>query len=141
MTNSRSWIRVRIIATSFYLMLAFGGLSCGCAPRPFVTSISPNSATAGSGQFLLTVNGNDFRRNSLVSWNGSLRVTTFVNSHQLQAGITAADIARPGSLLVLVFNPSESSGTSVSGAISMGGIITPGSAGKDSNAVPFTINQ
>jgi hypothetical protein len=31
----------------------------------------PNSATAGGSQFLLTVDGNDFRHDSLVSWNGS----------------------------------------------------------------------
>lgn len=68
------------------ISLAFGCLSCGvCAPRPFITSISPNNATAAGNQFVLTVNGNDFRRDSLVSWNGSFRVTTFVSTHQLEA--------------------------------------------------------
>ena len=83
------------------LALALGGLSCGtCGLRPFISSISPNSTPAGSNQFLLTINGSDFRRDSLVSWNGSFRVTSFLSSHRLAAGITAADIARPGAVLV-----------------------------------------
>jgi len=64
------------------IVLAAGFLSCGaCAPKPFINSFSPNDATAGGNQFLLTVNGSDFRRDSIVSWNGSLRVTTFVSVH------------------------------------------------------------
>ncbi len=131
------------IARSFrlYLLtisLAFGCLSCGvCAPRPFITSISPNSAIAGGNQFVLTVNGNDFRCDSLVSWNGFFGVTTFVSSHQLGAAITAADIAQPGMVLVFVFNPPETNTPSFSGAIGMGTITR--CSGKDSNAVSFTV--
>src|SRR5881396_3498734 len=119
------------IARSFrlYLLtisLAFGCLSCGvCAPRPFITSISPNSAIAGGNQFVLTVNGNDFRCDSLVS------------SHQLGAAITAADIAQPGMVLVFVFNPPETNTPSFSGAIGVGTITR--CSGKDSNAVSFTV--
>src|SRR5207244_5961207 len=107
------------IARSFrlYLLtisLAFGCLSCGvCAPRPFITSISANSAIAGGNQFVLTVNGNDFRRDSLVSWNGSFGVTTFVSSHQLGAAITVAEIAQPGMVLVFVFHQPEAGRPSV----------------------------
>ena len=86
---------------------------------------------------MLTVSGSDFRHDSSVSWNGSLRATTFVSSHQLKAAVTAADIAQPGMVLVLVFNPPETSTTSVSGAIGMGTITT--CSGKDSNALSFTI--
>ncbi len=119
--------------------LALGGLSCGtCNPRPFVSSISPNTTPAGGNQFLLTVNGGNFRRDSLVSLNGSFRVTSFLSSHQLAAAITAADIATPGSVLVLVFNPPSGNTTSVSGAI--GNTFVMGCTGKDSNAVPFTIS-
>ena len=85
---------------------------------------------------MLTVNGSDFRRDSSVSWNGSLRATTFVSSHQLKA-VMAADIAQPGMVLVLVFNPPQTSTTSVSGAIGTGAITSCG--GKDSNTVSFTI--
>jgi IPT/TIG domain len=56
-----------------------------CPPAPSVTSLSPASATAGGSQFLLTVNGDDFRRDSAVNWNGSFVVTSFANTHQLFA--------------------------------------------------------
>jgi hypothetical protein len=81
-------------------------LSCGtCPPFPSVTSISPSSATAGGSQFLLTLNGNDFRHESVVNWNGSFVVTTFVSTHQLFAVIPAADIAQPVTAVVFVVNP------------------------------------
>ena len=121
------------------IALALGGLSCGtCNPRPFMSSIAPNTATAGGNQFLLTVNGGNFRRDSLVSWNGSFRVTSFLSNHQLEAAITTADIATPGSVLVLLFNPPSGNTTSVSGAI--GNTFVMGCIGKDSNAVAFTIS-
>ena len=120
------------------IVLAVGNLSCGtCVPRPMVSTISPDSATAGGNQFVLTINGSDFRRDSSVSWNGSFRTTSFVSTHQLVATITATDIAQPGMLLVLVFNPPERSTTSVSGAIGMNSVTV--CSGKNSNAVPFTI--
>jgi hypothetical protein len=63
MTNSRPGSRAWEATTPLYVMmifLVFGCLSCGCAPRPFITSVSPDSATAGSSQFLLTVNATTF---------------------------------------------------------------------------------
>jgi hypothetical protein len=115
-------------------------LSCGtCPAAPSITSISPNSATAGGIQFLLTVNGNDFRRDSVLSWNGSLRVTSFVSSHELVAAITATNIAQPGTVLVFVFNPLQGGVTSVSGAI--GAMSTTTCSGKNSNATSFTIKS
>ena len=113
--------------------------SCGiCSPSPFISSASPSNTPAGGNQFVLTVNGSDFRHDSSVSWNGSLRVTTFVSSHQLKATITVADIAQPGMVLVLVFNPPQTSTTSVSGAIGMGSMSS--CSGKNSNSVSFTID-
>jgi len=86
-------------------------------PRPSISGISPNSATAGANSFLLSVDGSDFRRESMVSCNGSFRVTSFVSSDRLVAAITAADI---------------------SGAIGVNTVTV--CSGKDSNAVPFTVN-
>ena len=89
-------------------LLALVCSSCGvCTPRYFINSISPGNTSAGGNQFVLTVKGSDFRRDSLVSWNGSFRVTTLVSSHQLEAAITATDIAQPGMVLVFVFNPGD----------------------------------
>ena len=123
-------------------VLAFAvstALSCGtCPPFPSITLISPTAATAGSGQFLLTVNGNDFRHHSVVNWNGSFVVTNFVSTHQLFAVITAADIVQPGTVVVFVFNPPEGGTTFVSGGI--GVMSTTSCRGKTSNAVSFTVS-
>jgi hypothetical protein len=113
---------------------------CAAEPAraPPLDYISPATATAGGSPFLLTVEGNDFRHDSGVNWNGSFVVTTFVSTHQLFAAITAADTAQPGTVLVSVFNPPEGSITSVSGAI--GAMSTSACSGKNSNAVSFTIS-
>ena len=86
---------------------------------------------------MLTVNGDEFRHDSVVKWNGSPLVTTFVNSHQLLAAVTAAEIAQPGTVLVFVLNPSEGGTTFVSGAI--GVTSTTACRGKNSNGVSFTV--
>jgi Tol biopolymer transport system component len=70
-----------------------------------VTSISPNAALAGGPAFTLTVNGASFASGAQVQWNGSGRTTTFVSSSQLQAAITAVDLAAPGPSTVTVVNP------------------------------------
>ena len=121
------------------IALAVTALSCGtCPPSPSVTSISPTSATAGGSRFLLTVNGDDFRHDSAVNWNGTFPLTTFVSIHQLFAVITASDIAQPGTVVVFVFNPPEGGTTFVSGGI--GVMSTTSCSGKNSNAVSFTVN-
>jgi hypothetical protein len=104
---------------------------------PSIASISPSSTTAGGSEFLLTFNGNGFRRDSVVSWNSSFRVTTFVSTHQLFAVITAADIAQPGTVMGFVFNPPGGGTTFVSGGIRVMSRTSCGS--KTSNAVSFTI--
>ena len=127
------------VLAALAIALAVTAVSCGtCPPFPSIASISPASATAGSGQFLLTVNGNNFRHDSVVNWSGSFVVTTFVSSHELVAAITAADIAQPGTSLVSVFNPPEGGTTFVSGGI---GVMSSTSCrGKSSNTVTFAIN-
>jgi hypothetical protein len=48
----------------------------------------------------------------VVNWNGSARTTAFVNSSQLTAQITAADVASIGTANVTVFNPTPGGGAS-----------------------------
>lgn len=81
-------------------------------PVPVATAVAPTSAEAGGAAFTLTVNGSNFVGGSVVRWNGSNRTTTFVNSTQLTAQITAADIATAGTAQVSVFNPTPGGGTS-----------------------------
>jgi hypothetical protein len=90
-------------------------------PVPTISSISPATAVAGSGNFTLTITGTNFVNGSVVRWNGSDRPTTFVSSTQLTAAIPASDVATAGTANVTVFNPA------------------PG--GGESGAVTFTINN
>ena len=88
-----------------------GGATAG-NPVPVATSLNPASATAGDPGFTLTVNGSDFSAGSVVQWNGSPRPTSFVSATQLQASISAADIAAAGTASVTVVTPAPGGGTS-----------------------------
>ena len=50
---------------------------------PTITSLSPPSATAGSGAQTLTINGTNFLSSSTVTYNGVAHTPTFVSSIQL----------------------------------------------------------
>lgn len=81
-------------------------------PKPVLKSLSPSSATHGGPAFTLTVNGSDFLTSSVVKWKGSARTTTYVSATELQAAITAHDIAKAGSAAVTVANPAPGGGNS-----------------------------
>ena len=91
-------------------------------PAPTITSLSPDSAKAGGPAFTLTVNGANFVSGSTVQWDGSARATSFVNSTQLLADISAADIATVGTVNVTVAN-----------------LLVPD--GDTSNALPFEVTE
>ncbi|HZS03747.1 MAG TPA: hypothetical protein VFD58_02650 [Blastocatellia bacterium] len=84
-------------------------------PPPVLSFLDPESAIAGSGDFTLTVNGNNFVSGAVVRWNGQDRPTTFVSHTQLTAMIPATDLATVGSVSITVFNPEPGGG--VSGAL------------------------
>ena len=140
-----SFPRKVALRCSYALTMAFSlaCFSCGdCVETPKVTSITPASATAGSSGLVLVVNGNDFQRNSSVNWNGTARPTTFVNSHQLQATITAADIAEPAAAKVTVFSPPQTQrvtfgSTATSSATSS---VKMDCVGGTSNVLLFTVH-
>jgi uncharacterized protein (TIGR03437 family) len=90
-------------------------------PAPTITSLSPAFAVAGGAQFTLTVNGTNFAATSVVRWNDSDRVTTFVSATQVRATIPATDIAAQGVANVKVFTPAPGGGVS--------------------NALPFTVGS
>ncbi|MDX6555292.1 MAG: hypothetical protein QOD86_1487 [Miltoncostaeaceae bacterium] len=71
-------------------------------PIPVLQSLAPDSASAGSGVFSLTVRGTGFQPGSVVRWNGVDRPTAFVSSVELTAQIDAADVAGPGTAQVTV---------------------------------------
>jgi len=81
-------------------------------PVPSLSSLSPNTATAGGAGFTLTINGQNFVSGASVQWNGAVRSTTFVNGTQVTAAIPASDIAAAGTASVTVTNPSPGGGMS-----------------------------
>jgi trimeric autotransporter adhesin len=87
-------------------------ISASSLPVPAIVSISPSGATAGTAAFPLSVIGTNFLPCSMVRWNGSARVTSYVSATQLQAAITTADVASVAAVPVTVFNPAPAGGTS-----------------------------
>jgi hypothetical protein len=82
------------------------------APLPTISSISPTSVPVGSGSLTLTINGSNFLANSTVYFSGQARPTTFVNSTQLTASISANDVATGGTYGITVLNPAPGGGSS-----------------------------
>src|SRR5450755_994265 len=72
----------------------------------------PDAAAPGGPAFTLTVNGTGFVAASVVNWNGSPRVTTFVSGSHLTAAILASDIATGSTASVTVVNPGPGGGVS-----------------------------
>jgi len=124
-------------------LCSLGWFSCGdCVETPSISSTAPASAAAGSAGILLVVNGNQFQRNSTVEWNGTARATVFVNGHQLQATITAQDLAAPATVKVSVFSPPQSQpvtfGTAATSPATSS--VKMDCAGGTSNVITFAVN-
>lgn len=71
---------------------------------PILTSLSPNSATAGAATLTMTVNGSNFESDAEVLWNGSPIATVFVNSTQVTASINSSLLTTAGTRTVQVRN-------------------------------------
>jgi uncharacterized coiled-coil protein SlyX len=72
--------------------------------NPSIQSLSPPGAVVGGSDFTLTVLGSNFGAVSTVTWNQSPRTTTVISTTQLNATITAADIAAIETASVVVSN-------------------------------------
>jgi hypothetical protein len=131
---------MRTVKTVILAGLLAVGLACGyskpttttspaAGTMPSISTLAPNSMTAGSPSFVLTVNGTNFNSNAAVNWNGTAQTTSRVSANQLTATIPAASITTAGTVTVTVTNP----GTS-------GGIYGGGTSAESSNSMTFTIN-
>lgn len=92
---------------------------------PLITSVSPTSVVAGSGDLTLTVNGSNFVSYSAVESHGFLRPTTYVSPQQLIVTIPAELVAAPGDLPVYVYTWSPGGGYSNGATVS---VTAPGSS-------------
>ena len=81
-------------------------------PRPSLSRLTPDSATAGSGAFTLVVEGADFAPGAAVRWDGADRPTTRESSALLRASIAGSDVSAAGSAAVTVVNPGPGGGAS-----------------------------
>ncbi len=91
------------------LLLAIFAVWCPRAgatnnPVPFITSISPVSATPGGSSFTLTVNGINFVSTSTVNWGSTALSTTYVSAEQLTATVTSTLVASGGTGWITVSN-------------------------------------
>ncbi len=80
-----------------------------------LTSSSAASITHGAGNTLITLTGSNFVPGVAVTWNGSYRTTTIVDSTHLSVAIPASDLASAGSGSLVATNP----GASASGTLTI----------------------
>jgi hypothetical protein len=81
-----------------------------------ISFLSPSNVSAGSADFILTVNGGNFVKQTYVTWNGQkLNTTVTLDSTGTQvvsvtATVTAALVAKPGTATVITQNPFSGAG-------------------------------
>jgi len=88
---------------------------------PAIGSLGTTSAAEGSPNLTLTVNGSNFANTSFIQFGGTALTTSFINTTLLQATIPASLLAEEGNFNITV--------------------VTPGSSGGTSNAVPFNVSD
>jgi hypothetical protein len=104
---------VGIPAPASYLATPLSGAFTVSAPAPLISSLSPTSVVAGSGDLTLQVNGDHFVNStrfyagSSVRWNGATLVTTYNWGKWLTAVVPAAMLTTPGTATVTVRNVSD----------------------------------
>jgi uncharacterized protein (TIGR03437 family) len=84
----------------------------GQNPAPAITSLSPSSAIAGTSSLTVTINGTGFLASSTVKFNGAIHSATFVNASQLSLSLGSSDLSTPGTLSIIVTNPTPGGGSS-----------------------------
>lgn len=104
--------RLRVHLSLLLVSLWFAG--CGGfqgVVTPTLSSISPATVAAGSAGFTLTATGTNFVSGTAILWNGVAQTTTMVSSTQLNATISAAQIASAGTVSIRVMKPDTTTST------------------------------
>src|ERR1017187_8028973 len=114
------------------------------APTPAITTLSPALVSPGGPDFILTVNGSNFLSSATVAWNGAALPTTYVSASQLNAQVTAALIAAPGTAKITVVNDGPVSSNQLSLYISSTpaasvASLSPSSTAPGGAAFPLTL--
>jgi hypothetical protein len=113
-------------------------------PPLSITSISPNSVTAGGPQFTLTVNGVNFISGATVQLDNAPLATTFVSSTQLTAIVPASRIQLGGARAITAQNPDGSTSNAVNLTVTAPppviSTITPSTVAAGGEAFTLTVN-
>jgi hypothetical protein len=144
------------VAVDFWGNSVSGNEDVEIVAVPTLTSLSPNSASAGADTLTLTVNGTSFVGpinlqahtipGSKVQWTVGTVVTTlattFVNSTQLTAVVPSALLAAAGTASVTVVQPSNATSNALPFSVLAPSIsaIVPASAPAGSNTVALLVN-
>jgi len=70
-----------------------------------LTSSSVTSISHGSGNTILTLTGSHFLPGVAVTWNGSYRTTTIVDSSHVTIYVPASDLVNAGTVSLMATNP------------------------------------
>lgn len=81
-------------------------------PVATITSVNPTSVTAGAGATTLNITGTNFLASSVVLWNNTPLVTSFVSTTEVKAALPAADVSGSVASLISIQNPAPGGGTS-----------------------------
>jgi outer membrane protein assembly factor BamB len=86
-----------------------GSTPSSSTPPPSIalTSLTPNTAVAGSGELVITATGSGYTTASVAKWNGVTLTTNFVSATSLTITVPASDLAAPGSSAVTIVDPTE----------------------------------
>jgi hypothetical protein len=79
-----------------------------------LTSSSSNSIAHGAGNSLLTLTGSNLLPGVAVTWNGSYRTTTRVDSTHVTVAIPASDLTSTGTASLVATNPGASDSKALS---------------------------
>lgn len=82
-------------------------------PQPQITSISPAAVAVGANPPVMTILGKNFLSNSIVTLGGSPHpITTPFDAAQLTIALATPDLAKTGTVPVVVTNPGPGGGSS-----------------------------
>lgn len=112
-------------------------------PNPSLTALSDSRVLVGSRDFTLRISGTGFVCTSVVRWNGSDRLTTFVDETLLLAAISAGDMVDAGTAQVTVSSPAPGGGASSALPLTIAPnliSISPSSATAGGPALTLTVN-
>jgi trimeric autotransporter adhesin len=109
---------------------------------PVISTIKPPDTMVGVAP-LITLTGLNFTANSVVRWNGSDRVTSFLNPGSVAAQVLSADVVGAGSATVTVADPNGTSNPVTFNILNRSpqlGSITPSAVVTGSGAFTLTVD-